>query len=383
MEAKSWAPLLSLVTCVGCCSGCGRGNEITRYTATVPEALFETGHATSGFARSTTSGEPSRMLAAIVPRGKRTWFFKMTGPDQAVRDQVDNFVALLTSVQFVGDAEQPTWELPGEWRQHGPSGMRFAMLETEVGGQMLQTTVIPLDSPEDDPDGYILSNINRWRGQMGLAPVASIIPPMESAARCNVEHLELDDRTAVTWVNLVGELGPQADSLAATSPFLSADHPPITGLPLHDAGTKLTYEVPEGWTSGKAGGMRLAAFDVVDGENRAEVTVISLPESGGDRLANVNRWRKELQLDDISANQLEQHLEIIPMDSGTGDFVHLKGQTESGTQEAILAVMVDFGKSTFFFKWKGVAVFAENQREPFLAFVRSVRFLTDDWAVDE
>lgn len=41
-----------------------------------------------------------RMLAAIVSRGDRTWFFKLSGPDAVVGPERDNFVKFLKSVKF-------------------------------------------------------------------------------------------------------------------------------------------------------------------------------------------------------------------------------------------------------------------------------------------
>lgn len=42
----------------------------------------------------------TRMLAAIVARNDRTWFFKLTGPDAVIGAEKENFVKFLKSVKF-------------------------------------------------------------------------------------------------------------------------------------------------------------------------------------------------------------------------------------------------------------------------------------------
>jgi hypothetical protein len=49
-------------------------------------------------------GQPTRMLAAILPRSERTWFVKMTGAAPHVAGQREAFARFLRSLQF---AEQP------------------------------------------------------------------------------------------------------------------------------------------------------------------------------------------------------------------------------------------------------------------------------------
>jgi hypothetical protein len=228
-----------------------------------------------------------------------------------------------------------------------------------------------------DIDQYVLSNVNRWRGQLGLEPVAAIAAEEKEDPASSVRQFELSDSTMVTLVNLVGR-GGGSDVISAG--FDMGKHPPIGGqqlgtpaTPPGDAAT-IIYTTPEGWTALAAGGMRRAAFEVSDGEQKVEITVINLPQSGGERLANVNRWRNQIQLTDTTAQQLAKDLKTIPLDSATGDYVELFGPAETAPRQAILAVLADFGGSTWFFKLMGDADLAERESERFQAFVQSVKF---------
>jgi hypothetical protein len=44
------------------------------------------------------NGQATRVLGAIVPHGRETWFFKMTGPDALVAGERENFRAFLQTI---------------------------------------------------------------------------------------------------------------------------------------------------------------------------------------------------------------------------------------------------------------------------------------------
>jgi hypothetical protein len=58
------------------------------------------------------------------------------------------------------------WKLPKGWTQEQGSGMRFATLKAPVQGKVdVSVVVLPGTA------GGELANVNRWRGQIGLAPI--------------------------------------------------------------------------------------------------------------------------------------------------------------------------------------------------------------------
>ena len=219
--------LLFFVTCIMSCVGCGRQDEITVYSIAVSQGPGDIQPAAAAQAPGGTSiAIPNRMLAAIVPQAKQTWFFKMTGPAAEVAKQQESFLALLKSVQFHSETGQPTWELPAGWRQDSATGMRFATIQVDAGERTLELTVIPLETT-GDLDEYVLGNVNRWRAQLGLAPVAAIKPDDIGDPSGSLFQFNLGDATVVTLVNLVGQ---GAGSDAAAPAFDMANHPPVDGL---------------------------------------------------------------------------------------------------------------------------------------------------------
>lgn len=182
-------------------AGCKPSEEIRRYQAPqapAPEAAAKPGgESPHGGAAAKDAALAGRMLAAAVPQGDQAWFFKLTGPVDQVAPHVDAFRALIRSVKFVDG--KPTWTLPEGWRQKPASGMRFATLEIGAADQVLELTVIPLPIMGGSEAEYILSNVNRWRGQMQLPPVSADQLGKES------EQVTLEGATA-TVVDLKGTL---------------------------------------------------------------------------------------------------------------------------------------------------------------------------------
>lgn len=58
------------------------------------------------------------------------------------------------------------WTLPKGWTEGEAGGMRYATLKPSVPGKV-EATVVVLPGPA----GGELSNVNRWRGQIGLGPL--------------------------------------------------------------------------------------------------------------------------------------------------------------------------------------------------------------------
>lgn len=319
------------------------------------------------------------MLAAIVPRGAKTWFFKVQGLEPDVTREQPQFTEFIRSLRFSGEPEEPQWNLPNGWRRMPATGMRFATLQIGSANQSIELTVIPLATGVNGLDEYILANINRWREQLALSPVDSLDVLRNESPPEVLGNTQLEDDTGVTMVDMVGRATAAGDPHAKNS-MLPPGHPPISlDLPGGSATatttkSELKYETVAEWAPGKAGGMRQAAFEVVDGDRKVEITAISLPASGGDRLANINRWRDQIKLPAIGENELAKVLSPITADGRTGQYVELFGP-DGEKKDATLAALVDDAGKTWFFKLTGDAELAKRETARFKKFVESVKFL--------
>jgi hypothetical protein len=61
----------------------------------------------------------------------------------------------------------PQWSAPASWQAQAPGPMQLAAFSVASGKAMLTVTSFPGDV------GGALGNVNRWRGQVGLAPIAA------------------------------------------------------------------------------------------------------------------------------------------------------------------------------------------------------------------
>ena len=157
-----------------------------------PAQLYEQAGENAG------SGEKSRILAAITRREGVAWFFKMTGDDELVAQQKPAFIEFLQSVAFpaasaqselppshppigggsmsapaapaaAASQDKPNWQVPPGWQE--VSGGGFLVAKFLISGSDNAQAAVNVSMSAGDGGGP-LANLNRWRGQLGLAPVA-------------------------------------------------------------------------------------------------------------------------------------------------------------------------------------------------------------------
>ncbi len=138
------------------------------------------------------------MLAAIVLHDAQAWYFKLNGPAAAIADEHDTFRTFIESVHFEGDNVR--YSPPADWRPQGASGMRYETFRISAAGSNVELAVSNLVKPPGDIKEYLLANVNRWRGQLGLAAIEAA----QLADQTSTVKLA-DDQTA-TLVELVGKL---------------------------------------------------------------------------------------------------------------------------------------------------------------------------------
>ena len=163
--------LLAAVVVLLALAGCSREEErIERYKfPNVSTAVASPAPTAAGDAARTGK---DRMLGAMVLGPSQGWFFKLTGPADEVAKQAEPFEKFVRSVRLSDAAQGPTWTLPEGWTEQPGSGIRFATIKIQQPGKPLELSVTALPRPPGDEGNYALSNLNRWRDQMGLGPIA-------------------------------------------------------------------------------------------------------------------------------------------------------------------------------------------------------------------
>jgi hypothetical protein len=284
-----------------------------------------------------------RLLGAVVAHADRTWFFKLLGPEPAVSEHEKEFTQFIESLRFKDDAKDPlAWQAPKGWTEKpGDGKFRYRTFILDADETPMEFIVSSLEGK----GGTMLSNVNRWRDQMGVEHIG-----LGELAKLTRE-IKVDGKTFTLVDMVVGSAVPPRDK------------PRPSGVP--------TYTLPKEWElSPRRVEFSIATFRVRDGENQADVTISPLPAQVGGLARNVNRWREQVGLRPVSEEEAEQQVQKLDVAGGEGKYADLTGPEK----KRILVFMVPRQDATWFFKMTGPAELVAKQKSNFEGFMKSVRF---------
>jgi hypothetical protein len=282
-----------------------------------------------------------------------------------------------------------SWDAPESWKPKPASEMRKASFDVP-GGCDLSVTSFPGDV------GGELANVNRWRGQVGLAPVgagdldASVIRIEPNGLKATLVELEGAGEHAgrgmigaivplggSTWFLKLS--GPSAAVGAAKADFMAfvrsirAPAPAMASEPAPTSGgADLAWSAPASWRPGPASAMRKASYSIDAGAGACELSVTAFPGDVGGELANMNRWRSQVGLPEIPAEGLEAALSRFESNGLAFAVADIRAG-DSADARAILGASVPYGGATWFFKLSGPAPAVAAAKPQFLEFLRGVR----------
>ncbi len=308
-------------------------------------------------------------------------------------------------------APQLTWKTPAGWTEAPPSDMRVASFKVSgAGGKQADVSVIPLPGMA----GTDSANVNRWRGQVGLSPMTDdeLLKAAENieaggqpaqlydiaGAGSNAQRIlgVIQHRAGTAWfykmtgdADLVEQQKPAfiefLKSLnfgaAAQAPEeMPAGHPTVGNMgastvaagPISHEGQP-TWQVPAGWTEVPAGQLLVAKFTLTgDGGATAAVNVGT---SAGGLVANVNRWRGQLGLAQLSEDDVNKSLIAIDVAGGKASLVDFSGTDARTSQPArLVGIVVSQSDQTWFYKLMGDGKVVESQKAAFTQFVQGVKY---------
>lgn len=118
-----------------------------------------------------------QVLAAFLETDDAVWFFVIMDSARRVAPHEKTFESFLRSVRFTPGASMPSetpaarlvWSAPDSWVAQPADATRAAAFTIGHGGTNAEVTVTRF--PGDV--GGLLANVNRWRNQVGLPPVAT------------------------------------------------------------------------------------------------------------------------------------------------------------------------------------------------------------------
>ena len=312
------------------------------------------------------------------------------------------------------DAAAIHWTIPNGWKQLPGNEMRYCSFAVSADHPDLQLTVVPLAGN----GGSLLSNINRWEGQIGLAPSSEAdlkgLLSMITVAGAPVvifdrtgpqptDHTQpkrilaaIFSTTDRTWFfklaganDLIEGQKSAFDGFIRSVHFDSATDPmagaaqgpanvPSVATPTTpaDSALPITFVLPQGWTaesSAQSSPFRVAAFNVVLGADTAEAVVTHVAKDSGTMLENINRWRGQVDLDplDDAAKMPSAKMTVHGSDAIIWDF----NNTAAGHR--MLVGMITHGGEWWFFKLTGSTALVAGEQSNFNSFVSSIAFRGD------
>lgn len=313
---------------------------------------------------------------------------------------------------------QPTlqYTLPAGWEKKAPTQMRVASFGISQDGKEADVSVIPLPGMA----GTDLANVNRWRGQVGLAALPETdLAPLAKKITVGEMPADLYDiagtqpgsgdaerilgvilhREDTAWFfKVTGEAGLVEASKPAFIAFLKSvsfgapvavpaamdmsqlppSHPPIGGMPASQpamsapAGDIPAWTVPADWQPGPLAQFLVAKY-IIAGANGAQaaVNVSSLAGDGGGLLPNVNRWRAQLGL----APATETVLPTVDAAGVKATVIELSGTDgRTGKPAQLVGIVLPLNGQTWFYKLMGDADVVTQQKDAFTKFVQSAKY---------
>ena len=137
------------------------------------------------------------------------------------------------------------------------------------------------------------------------------------------------------------------------------------------------WVIPSGWTTKPdSSGVRQASYEVSRGERSLDIAVTAFPRDTGSELDNVNRWRRELALPEVTTDALKGLAQSVAIGGETGrlyEFVNPGPRTDGKPPERTYLAQFSAGDLTVYFKLRGEATLAEEEKAHYLAWLASVQ----------
>jgi hypothetical protein len=290
-----------------------------------------------------------RLLAVIIlpdknPEEEKTWFFKALGAESEIEPLVELFNKFVRSVKFT-NPETPTWELPESWSEEKDKGkkLRYATIHMGPRGKAPELTVTAL---RGQTAASVPANVIRWRIQLGLKDnlgerdVEDFYRPVTVAGR------------AAVFVDMIGPRVPEKE-------------PEVPG-------PSFKYQTPDGWEEiPPTSKFYVLSFIVAKSDQKADMNVSELPGGGGGLVLNVNRWRGQLKLDELPAEQVNA-LPEATIGNAKGKLVDITGPDAPPQRNRILGAILIRGSRSLFFKMTGPSDLVERQKPVFETFLKSI-----------
>ena len=161
------------------------------------------------------------------------------------------------------------------------------------------------------------------------------------------------------------------DNHTRTYHLPKSEVPPKT-QPVNSPKSGISWEIPEIWVISSGSSMRLASFDVPYRGGMGDLSVIQLAGTGGGLMPNINRWRRQLNLEPQSLHEIEK--DMIEKKGKLGKYKMIR-IVNFQNNSAFLVAIIPVENQTLFVKLSADPSGIQEVESDFIFFCSSIHFV--------
>ena len=148
---------------------------------------------------------------------------------------------------------------------------------------------------------------------------------------------------------------------------------PLVNIPENKEEIKIPFSwiTPDSWSVGKPSSMRLATYSAPYLNGVADISITNFSGDGGGVLANVNRWRRQLNLESQSLEEINNLM--LSGTSGLGEYKYIKIINYEDSSSAFLCAIIAIKNSTLFIKLNASLEGINFLEQEFVSFCSSFK----------
>jgi len=257
-----------------------------------PLAGLDTRASSPGPAASKTApvaSGPRRIVGAIIPTEQGCYFLKATEAPERLEPLLGDLRTVVETFSIDPQTGLPSNKLPEGWLMNQRNDVALAeLISPESTGRVKFTVTALAMPPEQDWQGYLLSNVNRWRGQLKLGELT------KETVEASLVSIPRPGNPLPSYIFDQTGTGTGAMSPPTKPPTVPSASTPSEPKPNESSSSRrptLQYDLPDGWTVGQGSQFRLATLNIDSKEGRGEVTVSMATDNPQ---ANTMMWLQQV-----------------------------------------------------------------------------------------
>ena len=324
-----------------------------------------------------------RILGAVIPDNNHVYFVKATDRATQLASAESAFRTVVEAFAVDPASGSPKFELPPGWTlnllDNANAGIGLAEMIAEINYEApagrIRFTVSKYDKPAETAawENYLLSQINRWRGQLELPPTTV------SDLQRELPTIPRDGAAMPAYLfdaNGDGASGSTATPAVSTPP-VSAE-PAIPAPPSARPALKLTYDKPDAWELQPPKPYREATFKVTKEGKEAEITVSTardIPvQNAGMWLSQTISVNDQATLESLALKTVEQ-AETLQVGTKTAKLYSIRASDQPDARSLlVVAIPMGEGGMSMFVKLNCELRMMEEEKSTFLSFVNTLRW---------